>query len=214
MIVRELRCELKRLITETDRLVLAGCLGLIASRDTSVGEKGVAWLSSLYFGQPLESPLRQTLDLSEPVERFCLWYDNHVPDVIYLEKKYKLHGFYAKEQTQLTKEECTRLLVGDWGWMECTPSPLIRELGECLDAGLLEPLNPIRYTQQRFLYPAEDAQVILNSGFQWRVCKEGFLNPYASAQPVEGPAVLEIHYYKQVPSLIENLVPKGCGYAY
>ena len=117
----EFRHEWKHELSPGDLPALRSRLRAVAAPD-SHGRSGVYQIRSLYFDTPTDRALREKIDGVARREKFRLRrYGGG--SLIRLEKKSKLNGLCAKEQTPVTEEEVRALLSGDTDWMRSSLSP-------------------------------------------------------------------------------------------
>ena len=103
-----LRHELKHQINLREDLVLSQRLRKLFPHDKNAGLDGTYRVTSLYFGTPYDSALREKIDGVNRREKFRLRYYGTDTSFIRLEKKYKIGGLCGKRSARMTREQAER----------------------------------------------------------------------------------------------------------
>ena len=121
------RHELKYAIPYADYLVMSKRLKVIMKKDPHASEDGLYRIRSIYFDNIDDKALREKIDGIARREKFRICYYNDDLSFITLEKKMKINDLCLKYDTQISEEECRKILNGDYEWMKDHPEELVRE---------------------------------------------------------------------------------------
>ena len=121
------RHELKYAIPYADYLAMSKRLKVIMKKDPHASEDGLYRIRSIYFDNIDDKALREKIDGIARREKFRIRYYNDDLSFITLEKKMKINDLCLKYDTQISEEECRKILNGDYEWMKDHPEELVRE---------------------------------------------------------------------------------------
>lgn len=199
----ELKCE----INAFDSIILKNRLNLVLQKDSHINEMGVYSVKSLYFDTPTDKALREKVDGVNIREKYRIrYYDNDL-SFIRLEKKAKQNGKCKKTSCPLTKEEVLSLLNKDYGFLQTTNNPFLREFYEKIKAEGLMPKTIVEYTREPFIFEEGNVRITIDSNLRLGLQVSDFLNPdYLSMPVINTPIILEIKWDDFLPSHIRDLV--------
>ena len=201
----EFRHEWKHELSPGDLPALRSRLRAVAAPDEH-GENGAYRIRSLYFDTPTDRALREKIDGVARREKFRLRrYGGG--SLIRLEKKSKLNGLCAKEQTPVTEEEVRALLSGDTDWMRSSGRDLVWELHQKMNTQLLRPRTIVDYTREDYVFGPGNVRVTKDWDIRTGLGGTDFLDFGCVTVPAGGaPAILEVKWDEFLPSVIQDAV--------
>lgn len=208
MKTKNLRHELKHIVSEGDCLLLRQRLSGIASPDPHAAN-GKYRIRSLYFDNLDDKVLREKIIGVSNREKFRIRYYNDDFSYIKLEKKSKIHGLCQKDAVRVTKEECERILSGDIDWMLLDETrPLLQELHAKMRYQQLRPATVVDYLREPFVYRPGNVRVTLDSEIRTGLKSGDLFNQNLSSVPIVGgnPRILEVKYDAFLPDVIRDAV--------
>lgn len=200
----EFRHEWKHELSPGDLPALRSRLRAVARPDEH-GAEGIYRVRSLYFDTPTDRALREKTDGVNRREKFRLrCYGGF--SLIRLEKKSKLGGLCAKEQTVVSEEEARALLAGDTGWMRSPGRDLVWELYQKMAVQRLRPRVIVDYTREAYLYAPGNVRVTLDTNIRTGLGSTDFLRPDCVTIPATEAVVLEVKWDAYLPDCIRSAV--------
>ncbi len=200
------RHELKHAISSFDAVELVSRLKHVALPDTHAVNNGSYSVRSLYFDNAYDKALREKIDGISNREKFRVRFYNGDTSYIRLEKKVKSRGLCQKYSAVITKEQCERLLSGDYGFLKESEDGLFLELYAKMHTEQLRPKTIVDYTRQAYIFPAGNVRVTLDSDVRTSTQVNGFLNSELCCRGVTKAVILEIKYDSFLPQVIADLV--------
>lgn len=200
------RHEIKHLISPADAIAVRTNLSAVADIDPHAAEKGYYLIHSLYFDDPLDTALHEKLDGVNERRKYRIRYYNDNLNYIVLECKMKRDGVGCKPQECLTKEEVSRIMQGDIGWMVTSGRPLLTALYVEMKTRLLAPKTVVNYNRIPFVYGPGNVRVTLDRDIRTGPPGE-FLNPDGLTLPIEDDVtLLEVKWDSYLPGIIRRAV--------
>lgn len=205
------RHEYKHEISQFDFLVLQSRLGAVLQRDNN-GVLGKYKIRSLYFDDLYDTALREKIDGANCREKFRIrCYDDNF-QFIRLEKKSKINGLCNKVSDMISASEVSRIINGDFEFLESSDRPLLQELYFKMKNGGLYPKTLVDYTREAFVYPAGNVRVTLDYNICSGLSSNDFLNPdcvtVSAGEPV---IILEVKWDEFLPEFVRDLVQVGAS---
>ena len=203
----KLRHELKYGINGADDVVITHRLGKLFQHDENAGSHGVYRVSSLYFDTPYDKALRQKIDGVDCREKFRIRYYNDDLSFIRLEKKIKINGLCGKYSARLTVEQVENLLLGDYGFLITSESPLLIELYTKIQGQLLCPKTVVTYDREAFCCGPGNVRVTIDRNLRLGLGSMDFLNTRLyHASVSDDIVVLEVKYDEFLPEIVRMAV--------
>lgn len=202
----KLRHEWKHHITPMDKQAVINRLSAIASTDPHYGAEPYH-IRSLYFDNVYDKALAERLNGCEVREKFRIRYYNSDEGYIVLEKKSKFNTLCGKKSTQITQEQCQRLIDGDTRWLAESDKPLCRELYAKMQWQLLRPRVVVDYTRRAFVYAPGNVRVTIDDEIRSGLSATQMFAPFVTVPAdLRHPVILEVKYDAYCPSIIRDAV--------
>lgn len=202
----KLRHEWKHHITPMDKQAIINRLSAIASTDPHYGAEPYH-IRSLYFDNVYDKALAERLNGCEVREKFRIRYYNSDEGYIVLEKKSKFNTLCGKKSTQITQEQCQRLIDGDTRWLAESGKPLCRELYAKMQWQLLRPRVVVDYTRRAFVYAPGNVRVTIDDEIRSGLSATQMFAPFVTVPAdLRHPVILEVKYDAYCPSIIRDAV--------
>ena len=124
-----------------------------------------------------------------------------------LEKKSKVGGLCAKEQTRLTRPQAQALLTCDLQALAADPAPLVQELRWKMQTRGLRPMTIVDYTREPFVFAPGNVRVTLDYDIRTGLKSTDFFDFRCPTIPAgDAPAILEVKWDEYLPTVIRDLV--------
>lgn len=202
----KLRHEWKHHITKIDKEVIISRLNVIASPDEHYGDKPYH-IRSLYFDNVYDKALQERMNGREVREKFRIRYYNGDDSYIVLEKKSKFNNLCGKKSTPVTREQCERLILGDYDWLMDTGKPLCQELYAKMQCQLLRPKVIVDYTRKAVVYEPGNVRITLDYDVRTGLNSiEMFDKIVTIPSDLTNPIIMEVKYDAYFPSIIQDAV--------
>lgn len=203
---KKARHEHKMYINTSDYMQLSSRLKYIAQLDENALDDGAYKIRSLYFDNYSDKAVMEKLSGVNRREKFRIRFYNDDPSFIRLEKKSKLNRLCYKESTTLTREQCERLLNGDFGVLKDGQKPLLIELYTKMYYQNLRPRTIVDYKREAYIYPAGNVRITFDRDIRTSNNVRGLLNPELVTIPAANATILEIKYDGFIPEIIRQIV--------
>lgn len=202
----KLRHEWKHLITPAEKAEIISRLEVIAAPDPHYGDEPYH-IRSLYFDNVYDKALQERMNGMEVREKFRIRYYNGDDSYIMLEKKSKFNNLCGKKSARVTREQCERLIDGDYDWLMDTGKPLCEELYAKMQCQLLRPRVLVDYTRKAFVYAPGNVRVTLDYDVRTGLSStQMFDNDATIPSDLTNPIILEVKYDEYFPTLIQDAV--------
>jgi hypothetical protein len=205
---RIFRNEWKYIIAHDEADLIKDRLLPFLKLDRHAGRNGYE-IRSLYFDDIFNSAYVQKLMGVYARKKWRIRIYNYSDSKISLERKLKNGNYIYKESADLTREECERIIAGDYGFMLKREENLCREFYAECTCNMLRPKVIVDYV--RFPMVMDEGTVRIT--FDSEVCAAvGGFDIFDSSLP-KLPAqepdreILEVKYTEFIPHLIKQLLP-------
>ncbi|HHY27359.1 MAG TPA: polyphosphate polymerase domain-containing protein [Desulfitobacterium dehalogenans] len=201
------RHEIKMGINEFDKRVLASRLSCIMQRDKHGEEDGSYKVRSLYFDDLSDTAFHDKLMGVKYREKFRIrTYGDS--SLIRLEKKVKDNQLGYKETARLTREECERLLEGEYHFLRERSERVCRQLYIKLRTGLFSPKTIVEYDREAYIWEPGRIRITFDSNVRTGLGSVDFFNTSLPLVPAGygNTVILEIKYDEYLPRHISQLL--------
>ena len=205
------RQEVKYMISGADREVLLSRLRAVLTPDPYAVRDGLYQIRTLYFDDPVDSALFDTLSGTPEREKYRLRMYNSDQSFLRLEKKIKRYGGGQKPDALLTPEECRLLLQGRYQFLSAKTEPFLQTAYVAARAGKLIPRSVVDYTRAAFYHEAGNVRITIDSDVRASGNTDAFFDEPFVGIPVfeNGMCVLEVKYDIFLPDFIRGLINIG-----
>lgn len=203
------RHELKYRISYAQYIELRSRLWTVMQSDEHTGADGRYLIRSIYFDNYMDKALREKVQGIPIREKFRIRYYNDDFSYLTLEKKIKDNTLCRKVDTQITEQECRKLLVGEIIWMRDHPEPLVQELYTKMRSQLLCPRVLVSYVREPYVYRTGNVRITFDSNIRTTLFHKDFLEEQVIAIDTAGgpqERILEIKYDAFLPEIIRRLI--------
>ncbi|THF79986.1 polyphosphate polymerase domain-containing protein [Cohnella fermenti] len=145
------RHELKYYVNYAQYLTIRQRLRNLISQDANASEQGEYHIRSLYFDDIDNKALHEKLGGVRDREKYRIRIYNKSDKTIHLEKKIKFNDYISKVKASLTREECDRLIAGDYSVLEGSTHPLKKEVRDEMKYHLLKPVVIVDYVREAYV---------------------------------------------------------------
>lgn len=204
MINMNFRHEFKHEIGYCDMLALRSRLSAVMQQDPNA-INGRYKIRSLYFDNPDDKALLEKVNGVDRREKFRLQCYNGDTSLIFLEKKIKVNGLCAKEQTVVDREQAMAIVNGndfDNGGNE-----LLKDFRIKTETLGLRPKTIVDYVREPFVFPVGNVRVTMDYNIRTGMnCTDFFNSDCVTVPAGEAPIILEVKWNEVLPSLIRDIV--------
>ncbi len=202
------RHELKYNISLSDALALKARLKAITHADPHGGAINSYKIRSLYFDNLQDKALMEKINGVNNREKFRLRYYNNDPSFIKLEKKSKRNGLCYKEFTLITKEECEKLLQGDYSFLKNQNNRLFTEFYAKIRNYQLRAKTIVDYLREPYIYKAGNVRITLDSHITTGLFSTDFFKSDIPTinHSYSDVIILEVKYDEFLPGIIQDLI--------
>ncbi len=202
------RHELKYYINYRDYILLRNTLKTILPLDRYSGESGDYHIRSLYFDDVYETALAEKIAGSDARSKYRIRIYNFCDGVIKFEKKIKNGQFIAKETIKLNRDECERLIAGDFYALEGRKEPLAAEIYLQMKNNRLAPRVIVDYRREAYISPIENLRITFDKDLKAGLMTANIFDENAPTMPVfdSGLLVLEVKFNKYLPAHIKAII--------
>jgi len=200
MEIRNLRYEVRQAVSDADA-------GRIRQMLVSAGNGWTAHpavnIHSLRFertGNPGPSRKKDTNR-----ESFSFYYTDDEADYISLLKKSRRKDCFLERVSTVSKDECERIIAGDFEFLNGAADPLLFEFYSRLKTGDMRPRMLVDHKRETFTCRGDDALAALKSDFYTGLNTSDFLNDRHPTVKRTGPVILEVKYGKVLPEILSSL---------
>lgn len=177
--------------------------------DEHADENGSYTIRSLYFDDYRDTCVRENEAKLQKRYKYRLrYYDNHT-EYIRLERKEKYMGRCHKESCVISKEQCVRLMMGEYAQVlwETKQKLLCRFCAEALARGYI-PAAIVTYERTIFTEPVTNIRITLDRNISVSNRIDRFLDGDDFRYPVQpsGEHILEIKFDAILPGYIKQIV--------
>lgn len=204
----EFRHENKYLIDEVQKNLLQMRLPHLLKLDPYSYPSGYYIIRSLYFDDLDDRCYYENLAGIEKREKYRIRIYNNKSDVIYLEKKSKLHGMTHKEKCRLSKWECKQFMKGVLPDRSEEMSPIKRKLFTEMRMKEMRPVTIVEYTRIPYIHKAGNVRITLDDNLKSSQEIDGFLEKGVIGRPVfpVGCGLLEVKWDEFLPVYINKFL--------
>lgn len=200
------RHEYKLYINHGDYMQISARLKELAQQDPNAGADGTYKIRSVYFDNYQDKAVFEKVAGVNKREKFRIRLYNDDASWIKLEKKSKINGLCYKESASLTKEECERLIAGDFSALKERNDPLALELYSKIHAQQLRMKSVVDYDREAYIYPAGNVRITFDKRIRSSNNVRGFLRKDLVTIPASGGSIMEIKYDEFFPELLRQAV--------
>lgn len=202
------RHELKYIINISDYYKIQNTLKNIAKIDTNATDNNSYKIRSLYFDNCYDKARFEKLNGLNNRSKFRIRFYNNNTNFIRLEKKSKVNGLCVKVSELISKEDCSKILLGDTKFLYESNSPLYNDLYVAMKVDLLRPKVIVDYIRQAFIYAPGNVRITLDKNIKTGLASINFLDSAVSTKSVipDEKMVLEVKWDEYLPEIIQNCI--------
>lgn len=204
------RREMKYRVSYADRARLLCRLGKVMRPDVH-GRNGVYAVRTLYFDTLYDDALRDSLESEAEKMKYRLRMYDLDEGFLRLEKKVKQGGGGFKIGALLTRDECEKLLRGEYAFLREKDDAFLQECFARAESGGLRPVSVVQYTRAAFICRDGNVRVTIDSDVRTSRFTNRFFDPKLGGAPVtaEDCCILEVKYDRFLPDYIPHIIGIG-----
>lgn len=202
------RHELKYYISHMEYQRLSRICAGILSRDPHAGPTGEYHIRSLYFDDYKDSAMKEKIDGVEKRDKYRIRIYNYSDRVIKLECKHKEGSSVQKTSVSLTREECSRLIDGDYRFLLHHPRASARRMYIAFATLHLKPKVIVDYVREAYLFALEDVRITFDKDIRTALYATDLFDPTLPTYPAQTDydMVMEVKFNEYLPSHIRTII--------
>lgn len=202
------RHELKYYINYRDYILLKNTLKAVLPLDKHSGETDDYYIRSLYFDDVYNTALTEKLEGSDNRKKYRIRIYNFREGQIKFEKKIKYGQYIAKQAINLSRDECDRLVAGDFYALEARAEPLAKEIYLQMKNNCLKPCVIVDYRREAYISPIENVRITFDKDLKAGLWIADIFDKDAPTMPVieKGLMVLEVKFDKYLPAPLKAVI--------
>lgn len=205
---QQYRHEEKYFLNLPEAAILRTKLKSIMKEDTHAGSDGEYFIRSLYFDDYFNSAYREKDAGVLSRKKYRIRIYNCSDDFIAFERKTKNDRYICKESVRITRDECDRIIEGDYAFLEKKEEHLLNELYYEFTGKLLRPKVVVDYEREPFLMDEGTVRITFDKHVRGSDCFDIFEENNASKDAVPGDKViLEVKYTEFFPQILRDILP-------
>ncbi len=202
------RHELKYICSEGDLQIIEAKIKAVCKADKHGDPAGGYNIRSVYFDTFQDAFWRENEAGVDNRKKYRIRIYNGDASLIKLECKETLRGAKRKESCKLSKEQCDRLLQGDYN-LKCMDGQmlLLRFLKEA-KANLYMPKIIVDYNRNAYVYPIGNVRITFDRNISSSQEMGHFFEKQIGKRLImpQGKSILEVKYDEVLPDFIKSLV--------
>lgn len=206
---RALRHELKYMLSERDYHWLRNRVAALMPLDTHADPHSRGYhIRSLYYDDAYDSALFEKVDGDLSRQKYRIRIYRLSDSYILLERKVKAAYCTVKDSARISREQCDRILCGDYGVLRESQSPLLMEFYGAITSRQLRPKVLVDYFREAYTYPAGNVRVTFDLGIHSGQYAQDLFSGRPSSLPVLpcGQHVMEVKYDAFLPQPVHALI--------
>lgn len=202
------RHELKYYINYRDYILLKNTLKAVLPLDKHSGETDDYYIRSLYFDDVYNTALIEKLEGSDNRKKYRIRIYNFREEQIKFEKKIKCGQYIAKKTIDLSRDECDRLIAGDFYALEGRCEPLAEEIYLQMKNNYLRPSVIVDYRREAYVSHIENVRITFDKDLKAGLWITDIFDKNAPTMPIieTGLMVLEIKFDKYLPAPLKAVI--------
>jgi hypothetical protein len=211
---RVLRHELKYMLSEQDYLWLRDRVSAVMSLDAHADPIRRGYhVRSLYFDDAYDSALFEKVDGILSRRKFRIRIYQFSDRCILLEKKAKAAYYTIKDSVSITREQCDRILAGEYDVLHGAPSPVLQEFYAMAATRQFTPKVIADYFREAYVCPAGNVRVTFDLDIRSGQYARDLFSGRPSSLPVLPPGqhVMEVKFDGFLPRHIAALIQEKPG---
>ena len=205
------RHEYKIHINLGDYYIIRSRTKQIMKLDKHVGRNGQYTIRSVYFDDLNDTALFEKIAGVNHREKFRIRFYNGDTSYIRLEKKIKDNGLTAKMKTQITKDECLKIMNGDIDWLNQRDDNLLNELYIKMKNRIYRPKTIVDYVREAYVYPIGNVRVTFDKSIRSGLFSTNIFDKDLPTVEVLNPnkLILEVKFDEFIPDIIADIIQTG-----
>lgn len=201
------RHELKYLITQWQKEIIAGRLGCFLERDAHV-ENGVYTIRSLYFDDRVHSAYEEKLMGTESRKKYRIRCYNYSDSIIKLECKNKQGSYIFKEAASLTRKDTEQIIAGDYRCLEGREEPVCKTFYYQCMTNQMHPVVVVDYERIPFVFDPGDVRITFDYNLREAVLTGSLFDENLPVFDVMGAheLIMEVKYTSFLPEFIRDIL--------
>lgn len=209
--VQKFRHEYKYHINFMDYIFIKNKINKFMSLDNNAMNGCDYNVRSLYFDDLKNTALFEKILGVKDRQKFRIRIYNNKSDVIKLEKKIKHGHLVTKQWTTITEEECEKILLRDYSFINNQSHLVLKEFYGHVKALNLEPKVIVDYDREAYTYRAGNVRITFDKRLKTGGNAVELLNPEAPLVSAleNNIMVMELKYDEYLPSHIRDILSLG-----
>ena len=202
------RNEWKYLISTSEKEMLMLRLKPFLQPDPHAGEGGY-YIRSLYFDDYAHSAYYDKVGGTDKRRKYRIRLYNLDDSFIRLECKIKDGVYISKLSAPLTREECSRILAGDYDFLRCHRYDLCRQFYFEIVAAVMRPAVYVDYEREPYVMESGNVRITFDTdvrgAYPGYCITERDMPFHYVLEP--GKLILEVKFTEFLPRIVQDVLP-------
>ncbi len=205
------RHEYKFYINIGDYCILRTRLRSLMKLDKNSGDRGEYLIRSIYFDDIKDTALFEKINGVNHREKFRIRFYNEDASFIRLERKIKNNGLTAKFNTQISAEDCIKIINGDIDWIKSSNDELLNQLYTKMKSQLFRPKTIVDYIREAYTYPVGNIRVTFDKSIKSGLFSANIFDTKLPTMKALDPKIiiLEVKFDEFLPDFISDIIQTG-----
>ena len=201
------RHELKYLISEPEKEVIARRLSTIMQRDAHAKD-GRYFIRSLYFDDEWENAYEEKLAGTNERKKYRIRIYNLEDSVIRLECKRKEGQYINKISAKLTRKETDKLIAGVYDFLKDRPEQVCKDFYLECALNRMKPKVIVDYDREPYVYTYGDVRITFDEHVRGGVFENELFDKALPVMEVlePGQLIMEVKFTEYLPEIIRDLL--------
>lgn len=206
--IPQFRHELKFMIRESEKELLASRLSLLLEKD-SHAKDGIYLIRSLYFDDIWESAYEEKLAGVASRKKYRIRIYNYSDSVIRLECKRKEGAYIQKTSAVLSREETDRILAGEYLFLAQRKEAVCQSFYRECTVRRMRPSVMVDYDREPFVSPYGTVRITFDSHVRAGLLSDDLFDEKLPVTEVLQPGwlILEVKFTEYLPQSIRSILP-------
>ena len=196
--------EMKRQLLDEEYLTVRNRLLAVARPDTYSGLNGTYQLRTLYFDTETDQAFK-TRHSGFNYEGYRIRYYNYDASLVKVEKKTRMGTLVLKKTTEITREQCSDLLRGEYDWMTDMDDALLTELYAKLKEHILLPRAIVDCIREAYVYIPENIRISIDQEIHTPLKANEFFTKATLTPDQADGMILEMKYGNDIPKVLKDI---------
>ena len=125
-----------------------------------------------------------------------------------MEKKSKIRGLCLKDSEEISKEECEKIINGEFQFLRDSNKNIFRDLYSNMNFNLLKPKVIVDYTREAYIYPMGNVRITFDKSIRTGLNSINMFDNYLpTIETIRNKyIVLEVKFDEYLPQIVQDII--------